>query len=112
MQKLVFGHWKTYGQQNGIEIVPTVVLETYASPAQLNFTDEEIIGLANWCKSNINDKGLGIYDVHVRQSAGGLQDIQLVKINEEVNIPLVRVGLQPGEKMNNYFSVGTGYLVC
>lgn len=104
--KNVFNYWRTYGAQHGIEIVPTIVLESYATPTKLNFTDQEIIDLANWSKANINDKEFGIYDVYIRQSAGGLQDLQLTKINEQVNIPMVRVGLQPGEKMNTYFSSG------
>lgn len=104
--KQVLNHWKTYGSQYGIEIVPTIVLESYATPTTLNFTDQELIELSQWCKSNINSNALGIYDVYVRQSVGGPQDLQLTKLNAGVSIPLVRVGLQPGERMNSYFTTG------
>ncbi len=104
--KTVFTYWKTYGEQYGIEIVPTVVLETYATPTRMNFTNSELIELAEWCKAHINDKEFGIYDVYVRQSGGGVQDVQLIALNEQVSFDLVRVGVQPGERMNSYFTSG------
>lgn len=102
--KTVLGYWKTAGAKYNVEIVPTIVLESYATPTAMNFTDEEIVELAGWSKSNINATEFGIYDVYVRQSAGSAQDLQLSKLKEGVDLSLVRVGIQPGERMNAYFS--------
>lgn len=104
--KTVLSHWKKYGDQYNMEIVPTVVLETYATPATMNFTDAELVSFAKWCKTNINSKEFGIYDVYVRQSSGSRQDLQLGYLNENVPIDLVRVGIQPGERLNSYYSSG------
>lgn len=104
--KTVFSYWKTYGDQYGLEIVPTVVLETYATPATMNFTDAELIELSEWCKTNINSKEFGIYDVYVRQSSGSRQDLQLGQLSSNVEVSLVRVGIQPGERLNSYYTSG------
>jgi hypothetical protein len=104
--KNVFLLWKQYGSQYGIDIVPTFVLESYATPTRLNFTNNELTELAAWCKQNINSNELGIYDVYVRQSVGSAQDLQLTELSAQVQIALVRVGVQPGERMNSYFFAG------
>lgn len=104
--KAVLLDWKKYGDQYGIEIVPTIVLESYATPARLNFSDNELVDLANWCKQNINTDELGVYDVYVRQGAGSAQDSQLAALAAQVSIGLVRVGIQPGERLNDYFKKG------
>ncbi|WP_126974467.1 hypothetical protein [Gynurincola endophyticus] len=104
--KAVFQYWRLYGDQYNIEIVPTIVLETYATPATMNFTNSELVELAEWCKTNINSKEFGIYDVYVRQSSGSIQDLQLEFLKQHVPIDLVRVGIQPGERLNSYYTSG------
>lgn len=104
--KQVFLHWKKYGSQYGLEVVPTVVLESYATPTMLNFSNAELVSLAQWCAENVNQSEFGIYDVYVRQSIGSVQDLQLTEIKSKTSLNLVRVGIQPGEKMNSYFNSG------
>lgn len=104
--KQVFLYWKKYGDLYGMEIVPTIVLQSYASPSKLNFSNQELVDLMLWCEAYVNSKEFGIYDVYVRQSVGSLQDLQLIEIRRHSNIGLVRVGVQPGEKMNSYFQSG------
>ncbi len=101
--KQVFLHWKKYGAEYGLEIVPTIVLESYATPSKLNFSNSEIASLAQWCEENINKSEFGIYDVYVRQSIGSVQDLQLTEIKSQTKLNLVRVGIQPGEKLNSYY---------
>ena len=104
--KTVLSYWKTYGDQYGLEIVPTVVLETYANSANMNFTDAELTEFASWCKTNINSNEFGIYDVYIRHQEGSIQDLQMAVMHEAVGDKLIRVGLQPGEKINQYISGG------
>lgn len=104
--KQVLINWKKYGKDYGLNIVPTIVLESYATPSKLNFSNIELVAFSKWCKDNINESELGIYDVYVRQSLGSVQDVQLKEIKSNTNLDLVRVGVQPGEKMNSYFNSG------
>lgn len=104
--KKVFSLWKKYGDQHGLNIVPTVVLQSYAKEEKLNFTDEEIISFVQWSLENINSNEFGIYDVYIRHQDGGIQDLQLAAIHAAVGKKLVRVGLQPGEPLNQYMIAG------
>ena len=98
--------WDSEAGNFGVEIVPTVVLENYAVEPELNFSDEEITALAQWCTENINEREFGIYDVYVRQSPGSVQDIQMAEIRSVIGDRLVRVGLQPGEDLNRNCHAG------
>ncbi|WP_126974466.1 hypothetical protein [Gynurincola endophyticus] len=104
--KKVFSLWKKYGNQYGLTIVPTVVLQSYAKEEKLNFSDEEIIMFTKWCLENIDANEFGIYDVYVRHAEGSVQDIQMAAINQAVGNKLIRVGLQPGEKINQHIAGG------
>lgn len=98
----VFGYWKTEGDRNGLEIVPTVVIESYAEPATMNFSDSTICDFATWCTKNVNPDEFGIYDVYIRQGEGTPQDTQMGVLRNAIGDRLVRVGLQPGEDLNRY----------
>lgn len=98
--KTTFAVWKNWGDQLGMEIVPAIVLQDYTADALLNFTDEEIVAFADWCKTNVNDKEFGIYDVYIRHQSGSVQDMQIAKIKERIGDNLVHVGLQPGSELN------------
>lgn len=99
--KQLFGWWKEHGLRHGMKIVPTVVLESYAEPNTTNFTDEEICSLAEWCVANIDPDEFGIYDVYIRQAPGSGQDRQMAVLKSHIGDRLVRVGLQPGEHLND-----------
>lgn len=98
--KTTLAVWKNWGDQLGMEIVPAIVLQDYTADALLNFTDEEIVAFADWCKTNVNDKEFGIYDVYIRHQSGSVQDMQIAKIKERIGDNLVHVGLQPGSELN------------
>ncbi len=104
--KDVFELWKKYGAKNGLTIVPTVVLQSYAKDEKLNFSDDEIISLASWSLNNIQADEFGIYDVYVRHAPDSKQDTQLAVLHAAVGNKLIRVGLQPGEPLNKYMAGG------
>lgn len=104
--KNVLKLWKKYGDENGLTIVPTVVLQSYAKEELLNFTNEEIIEFTKWSLENIDPNEFGIYDVYIRHQEGSIQDLQMAEMNKAVGNKLIRVGLQPGEKLNKYLVGG------
>jgi hypothetical protein len=102
----IFKMWKLYAARYGMTVVPAIVLETYATPPIMNFSTNEIASLAVWCTQNINQNEFAIYDVYVRQGIGSEQDTQLSLIRKKIGNKLVRIGLQPGEKLNPCFNNG------
>ena len=96
----LFRRWKASAAGYGIEVVPTLVLQSYASPAKMNFTDEEAVAFARWCAENVHSGELGIYDVYTRDANGSAQVLQMTQIKAAVGDKLVRVGLQPGVEMH------------
>lgn len=98
--------WKKYGEQYGMLIVPSVVLESYAKQEALNFSNEEIIAFAKWSLDAIQAEEFGIYDVYVRQGPGYKQDLQMAALREAAGNKLIRVGLQPGEALNKHMAGG------
>lgn len=104
--KTVLHSWKTYAIQNNMTVVPTIVLQSYANPQKMNFTNDEIALFAVWCNENINNKELGIYDVYTRDAPGTDQDKQLKLIKAQIGDKLVMVGIQPGVTMNTSYKSG------
>lgn len=103
--KTVLTNWKNYGDQNGLEIVPMVKLQS--ADGNMNFTNKEILTFAEWSFENISKKELAIYDPIPRQTPGSLQDAMLKVLKEEVaGERLVRVCIQPGEPLNEAFIMG------
>lgn len=102
----IFSYWKTEGERNGLEIVPTVVLECYSEPSAMNFADSTICDFASWCVENVNADEFGIYDVYIRQDEGSPQDTQMGILREAIGDKLVQIGLQPGEDLNHYCRSG------
>ena len=98
--------WKSYGDKKKLKIVPTVVLQSYANPQSMNFTDTEIIDFAKWCMANVNADEFGIYDVYTRDAQGSTQDLQLQAIKSAIGDKLIRVGLQPGVALNSVYKAG------
>lgn len=96
----VWGWWKRYGAEEGLTVVPTVVLENYANPSSLNFTDTEIGEIAGWCLAEMHTDEFGVYDVYIRQQPGSVQDRQMARLKARFGDKLVRLGLQPGEPLN------------
>lgn len=99
----VFMSWKKHGETYGLEVVPCIVLESYDTEPEMNFTDEEIIGLCKWSLENIHPEEFAIYDVWVRDQAGTPQDIQIKAIAAACGDVLVKVGHQPLLELNDYF---------
>lgn len=104
--RTIFKLWKQYGEEFGLRIVPSAVIESYAEPNTMNFTDEEICELAEWSLANIDPDEFGIYDVYIRQGAGSPQDAQMGVIHSRTGGKLVRVGLQPGELLSKHCIAG------
>lgn len=104
--KTVLQLWKNHADEAGLEVVPTLVLQSYASPQQMNFTDDEATAFAAWCGGQINPDELGIYDVYTRDAVGSAQDLQLKKLRDAVGDRLVRIGLQPGVALNAVYRAG------
>jgi hypothetical protein len=98
--------WKDQATRFGLTVVPTVVLENYTNPPVSNFTDDEILEFASWCMENINPDEFGLYDIYPRQQAGGVQDVQITKIKNQIGNKLVHVGLQPGQPLNANMKAG------
>lgn len=96
--------WKEAARRQGVEVVPAVVLEDYAAPSSLNFTEAELTAFARWCIETIHPTEFGIYDVYVRQAAGSLQDGQLAALRAAIGDRLVRLGQQPGEPVNAHYA--------
>lgn len=78
--------WKSFGDKKNLKIVPTVVLQSYANPQQMNFPDDMIIEFAQWCMTNINSDEFGIYDVYTRDAQGSTQDFQLQVIKAAIGV--------------------------
>lgn len=104
--KTVLLYWKNSATKFGMKVVPCIVLENYATPTTMNFTDDEISSFASWCISNVNNSEFGIYDVYSRQSTGSQQDKQLIVIRGKIGNKIVHVGLQPEQKINSNFLSG------
>lgn len=101
--KSVFKLWKLHAESMGMTVVPVLVLEDYASPAAMNFTDTEIGDLTQWLVDSINNNEVGVYDVFFgRQGPGTAQNTQLGIMHGRVGKKMVRVGQQPGEAINPY----------
>jgi len=98
----VMNFWKTEGARHGLDIVPTLVIENYAEPSTMNFSDSTLCDFAEWCVENVNPDEFGIYDVYIRQTEGSPQDRQMGILRETIGDKLIRVGLQPGEQLNRY----------
>lgn len=98
--------WKTYGDKKGLKIVPTVVLQSYANPQNMNFTDAEIVNFAKSCMQNTNPDEFGIYDVYTRDAVGSTQEKQMLAIKDAIGDKLVRVGLQPNVALNPVYKMG------
>jgi hypothetical protein len=97
-------YWKQYGDQMGVKIIPTVVLEDYVLPASVNFTDTEIPAFAKWCIETLHASEFGVYDIYsYRQQPGTAQNTQLGIIKSAIGNKIVRVGLQPHETVNPNF---------
>lgn len=101
--KTVFGYWKKWGDEYGMEIVPTIVVQNYSKNETLNFTDEELEALSLWCMENICRGEVGIYDVYTRDQTGKIQDRQLEKLSGKIGNVYVRVGMQPGVVLRPYY---------
>ncbi len=103
--KEVWKMWKDAAEENRIRIVPTVLLQDYSNDGGLNFTEEELVSLAKWCREEISEE-FGIFDVYSRQTAGSPQDRQLKALVSAIGDRLVFVGLQPNVTMNSSFKRG------
>lgn len=104
--KEIYTLWNECAKNEGITIVPTVVIECYNTPSSMNFSNQEICDLAEWSTRNININEFGIYDVYIRQAEGSAQDLQMATIKERIGNKLVRVGLQPGETLSKHCVAG------
>ena len=98
--KAVLRIWKTYANQNNMEVVPTVVLQSYANPMNMNFSTDEINELVHWSIENINRNWFGIYDVYTRDAQGSPQYLQVAAIKAVIGNKLVMVGMQPDVALN------------
>lgn len=98
--KEIFNIWNAEAAKYDVEIVPAVVLEEYSAETAMNFTDRELVELAQWCLVNICSEEFGVYDVYARMAPDSDQDKQLAVLKANVGDVLVRIGLQPGEKLN------------
>ncbi|MBE5033714.1 hypothetical protein [Gallalistipes aquisgranensis] len=98
--------WKTFAEKQGMTVVPTVVLQSYGNPQNMNFSDTEIVEFAQWCIANTNADEFAIYDVYTRDAVGSTQANQIGKIREAIGDKLTRVGLQPGVALLTSYRMG------
>lgn len=96
--------WHSEGTSNGIEIVPTIVLQSYSNNQTMNFSNDEIEALADWTVKSINQKKMGIYDHHTRDRKGQPQADQILLIKGIIGNKLVMIGQQPGVEIQENYS--------
>lgn len=102
--KTIFKAWKQHGDTNNLEIVPTIVLQSYSNNQTMNFSNDEITTLADWTVKSINQNNLAIYDHLTRDRKGQPQANQLALIKEIIGNKLVLIGQQPGVEIQEYYS--------
>lgn len=102
--------WLDAAEGLNVKIVPIILLQNYSNTykpieSALNFSDDELMEFAQWCKANISDE-FGVFDVYSRQGAGSPQDSQIKKLWAVFGNKLDFVGLQPGVALDKKFGRG------
>lgn len=78
-----------------IEIVPTLVLKMYDGPKTPVFAADELEQLLDFFKKEIHPRLIGVYDILPKRD---MQE-EMKPITERYGSGLIRVGLQPGERL-------------
>jgi hypothetical protein len=124
--KALFARWRDCGPW--VPLVPALVLQDYDLSSipqqQCNFSDAEIVDLVNWFKSSINPNGIAVLDVWAPTSSpsGTLAYARRTFCNGQANLMrntlkadntaqptwLIRLGLQPDERIDLPLSCGIG----
>ncbi len=97
--KHVFGWWRKHCP-GGVELVPAVVLRMYDKSAGLTFAPGELRELCSFFKGEIRAERLAVFDVYPDRDQGP----GLGVLAERFSGRLVRLGIQPDEKLASSFS--------
>jgi len=95
----VFSWWKQHCPA-GIELVPMLVMRTYDRSKNEIFTAEELRSLCDIFKRKMGCRNMAVFDVHPDRDQGPGLSVLAEAFPER----LIRVGLQPGEKLNLPFT--------
>lgn len=90
----VFGWWRENCPKD-VEIIPTLLLRMYDKAGTPVFTAEELRSLCRSLKQ-VNREHLALYDIYPNRDQGP----GLAVLAQEYPRGLLRVGLQPGEKLS------------
>jgi hypothetical protein len=94
----VFRWWRQYCPET-VQLVPTLVLQMYDEQQTPVFTTDELQHLAGSFKRSINGEQIAVYDVYPKRDQG--EALRLLA--EQYPRGLVRVGIQPDEKIEPPF---------
>lgn len=86
----------------GVEVVPTVLLRMYDKAAAPVFEEAELRALCAGLREHVNRRRLGVYDIYPKRDQGkGLEVLSAAFPSS-----LIRVGLQPGEALEERYAAG------
>lgn len=75
------------------ELVPTLVLSMYDAPATPVWSAEAMTALVDWLQAELRPPAIAVYDVYPNRPPPPAWEA----LRAAARVPLVRVGLQPGE---------------
>jgi len=90
----VFRWWRRHTPP-GVAIVPALVLRTYDKASVEVFTGDEVRPLCDFFRAEINPHQLAVFDVYPNRDQGAA----LAVLAAAFPSGLIRLGLQPGEKL-------------
>ena len=94
----VFDWWRQACPKE-VEIIPALVLRMYDRAQTTVFATNELAALAEFFHDQINPHQLAIYDIYARRDQGKA----LAVLAQKFPSGLIRVGLQPGEPLEQPF---------
>ena len=95
----VFEFWRA-ACPPAVEVVPALVLRMYDKDDTQVFTPEEANALVDFFRARINPNRVAIYDVHPSREQGPALDV----LAKAFPTGLIRLGLQPGERLKPPFT--------
>jgi hypothetical protein len=94
----VFLSWRHYCPPT-VQLVPTLLLRMYNTAETEVFTPEELHRLVEFFQRSVNRSRIAVYDVHAHRDQGPA----LIDLAKQYPKGLIRVGIQPDEKLQPPF---------
>ncbi|HPA21413.1 MAG TPA: hypothetical protein PLU30_26970 [Verrucomicrobiae bacterium] len=94
----VFAWWREACAES-VELIPALVLRMYDKSGRPVFSDDEMRGLCDFFRENINRHRVAVYDVYAKRDQGAA----LAVLAKRFPGGVIRVGLQPTEEVDAPF---------